>query len=123
MSPYDPEARYSRKRSTEWTGDKTHLTETCDQDAPCLIPHVETTSATMPDVEVVDRVHDDLAEHDNLPREHLLDRGYMSSDVLVSSQQRDVNLIGPCVPIPVGKRQQKGLLTSPSLKLTGIAKR
>jgi len=29
-SPYDPEARYSSKRSVEWVGYKVHLTETCD---------------------------------------------------------------------------------------------
>jgi transposase len=27
-SPYDPEARYSRKKSTAWTGYKVHFTET-----------------------------------------------------------------------------------------------
>ncbi len=29
-SPHDPDARYSKKRDTEWTGYKTHFTETCD---------------------------------------------------------------------------------------------
>ena len=40
-SPYDPEARMSIKRSTLWTGYKVHLTETCDEDLPHLILHVE----------------------------------------------------------------------------------
>ena len=31
-SPYDPEARYGKKRETTWTGDKVHLTATCDDD-------------------------------------------------------------------------------------------
>jgi transposase len=31
-SPYDLEARYSRKRETHWVGYKVHLTETCDTD-------------------------------------------------------------------------------------------
>ena len=31
-SPYDPEARYSRKKSTAWTGYKVHFTETCEAD-------------------------------------------------------------------------------------------
>jgi transposase-like protein DUF772 len=35
-SPYDIEARYSKKRSTTWVGYKVHLTETCDEDAPHL---------------------------------------------------------------------------------------
>jgi transposase len=33
-SPYDSAARYSKKRGTEWTGYKVHLTETCDDDLP-----------------------------------------------------------------------------------------
>ena len=32
VSPYDPEARSSRKRDRTWLGYKVHLTETCDQD-------------------------------------------------------------------------------------------
>ncbi|MFZ0254993.1 MAG: transposase [Gammaproteobacteria bacterium] len=37
-SPYDPEARYSSKRSMEWVGYKAHLTETCDPArGPCGI--------------------------------------------------------------------------------------
>lgn len=94
-SPFDTEARYSKKRATSWVGYKVHLTETCDDDLPCLITHVETTASTVQDVEVVDPVHDDLAEHGNLPGEHLMDMGYMSSDVLVSSQQQGIDLIGP----------------------------
>jgi transposase len=37
QSPYDPEARYSTKRSVEWVGYKVHLTETCDPAVPHLI--------------------------------------------------------------------------------------
>ena len=33
-SPYDVEARYSRKRTTVWTGYKVHFTETCEADEP-----------------------------------------------------------------------------------------
>jgi transposase len=95
ISPFDVEARYSKRRATSWVGYKVHLTETCDDDLPCLITHVETTVSTVQDVEVVDIVHDDLAEQDNLPGEHLLDMGYMSSDVLVSSLQQGIDLIGP----------------------------
>src|SRR6266566_4323137 len=49
VSPYDPDARSSRKRDTTWLGYKVHLTETCDQDphVPHLISHVETTPATV----------------------------------------------------------------------------
>jgi len=39
----DPEARWSRKRHTEWTGYKVHLSETCDEGTPNLIVAVHTT--------------------------------------------------------------------------------
>jgi transposase len=39
-SPYDPEARYSTKRSLAWVGYKVHITETCDPDFPPLITQV-----------------------------------------------------------------------------------
>jgi transposase len=47
-SPYDPEARLGKKRSTLWTGYKIHLTETCEQTLPHLITHVATTPARHP---------------------------------------------------------------------------
>ncbi len=45
-SPDDPDARYATKRTTAWTGDKVHLSETCDDDLPHLITHVETAPHT-----------------------------------------------------------------------------
>src|SRR5450755_45587 len=51
VSPYDPQARRSRKRDLVWLGYKVHLTETCDKDPGCphVIIHVETTEATLQD--------------------------------------------------------------------------
>jgi transposase len=48
-SPYDDEARYCNKRSTDWVGYRTHITETCDEGHPRLITHVETTEASLQD--------------------------------------------------------------------------
>lgn len=96
QSPYDPEARYSRKRETEWKGYKVHLTETCDDDQPHLITHVETTPATTPDSALPDTVHTALADKDLLPREHLLDAGYVDAGQIVTSQdQHGVEIVGP----------------------------
>jgi transposase len=98
-SPYDPEARYSVKRDTTWTGYKVHLTETCDEEAPHLITHVVTTEATTPDWHVAAVIHPALAEKDLLPAEHLLDAGYVDSGVLVTSQtEHQVRVIGPVPP-------------------------
>lgn len=95
ISPYDTDARYSHKRQTTWVGYKVHLTETCDEDLPCLITHVETTPSTLQDIEVVGQIHTDLTNHDWPPREHLADMGYISSDVLVTSQHLGIDLVGP----------------------------
>lgn len=108
VSPYDPEARYSHKRDTTWIGYKAHLTETCDDDFPCLITHVETTAATVQDVEVVDAVHTDLAVQDCLPSEHLMDMGYLSSDILVSSQHMGIDVVGPVRADTSWQAQTKG---------------
>lgn len=43
-SPYDPEARFSTKRSMNWVGYKVHLTETCDEESVHLVTQVATTA-------------------------------------------------------------------------------
>src|SRR5207244_95292 len=95
-SPYDPEARYSSKRSVDWVGYKVHFTETCDRDAPHLIVNVETTPAAVPDEVMVPVVHAALARTGRLPSEHLVDTGYADSRVLVESRREyGVTVIGP----------------------------
>jgi transposase len=100
-SPYDPEARYSSKRGTTWVGYKVQLTETCDPDLPSLIVNVATTPATTPDDNILAIVHASLAERDLLPSEHLVDKGYTDSDVLVDGQRRfGVEVVGPVADDP-----------------------
>lgn len=100
-SPYDPEARYSRKGDATWVGYKVQLTETCDADAPRLITHVETTPATTPDDGMVPVVHAALAARDLLPAEHLVDKGYTDAATLLESQRdRGVRLVGPVAADP-----------------------
>ncbi len=95
-SPYDKEARLGNKSSKSWTGYKVHLSETCDEDTPHLITSVETTSATMTDREVLSEIHQELAEQNLLPSEHLVDAGYIDGELIVNSQtEYGVNLIGP----------------------------
>ncbi len=95
-SPYDSEARYGKKRETRWTGYKVHLTETCEEDAPHLITHVVTTVATTTDEAVTETIHAELEQTELTPRQHLLDSGYITAPILVSSQQRyGIEVIGP----------------------------
>ena len=95
QSPFDLEARYSRKRQTEWVGYKTHLTETCVADTPNLITHVLTTPASTPDVVALPDIHAGLAQNDTLPDDHFVDAGYMSAvDLVQAETDYAVNLMG-----------------------------
>lgn len=103
ISPYDLDARYSIKREHGWAGYKVHFTEGCDggqdrdgRDLPNLITNVATTRATVPDAAMTESVHRQLAGKGLLPARHLLDSGYPSADLLVSSP-RDfgVHLVTP----------------------------
>lgn len=99
-SPYDPEARYSHKRGSTWTGYKVHLSEGCtDTERPHLITHVVTTPATANDATVVDVVHDALAAKNLKPAEHLLDSGYSSAELLLTAPtERGIDVIAPARP-------------------------
>ena len=98
-SPYDIEARYSRKKSTAWTGYKVHFTETCEDNEPHFIVGVVTTDATTSDGSVLEELHEDEAAHEILPHQHLMDMGYVDAEVLVESQRRyQVDIVGPVMP-------------------------
>jgi transposase len=100
-SPYDPDARYSTKRSVEWVGYKVHLTETGDPDTPHLIVNVETTPATTPDDNRIAAIHASLAQRNQLPAVHLVDKGYTSAQVLLDSQRDyQVAIVGPVADDP-----------------------
>ena len=95
-SPYDLDARYGKKRTTLWVGYKVHFTQTCDEDAPQLITHVQTTPAPLSDEGMLSAIHSGLAEKDLLPEHHLVDAGYVTSVNLVkTSSDYGVDLVGP----------------------------
>ncbi|MEU3282863.1 transposase [Streptomyces antibioticus] len=99
-SPYDPEARYAKKRGSAWVGYKIHLSESCDDPGssgrPHLVTHVVTTDATVNDATVVEEVHDRLTSKGLLPGEHLLDAGYTSAELLLTAPTtRGVSVVGP----------------------------
>lgn len=85
-SPYDTDARLSKKRESIRVGYKVHLTETHDDDKPHLITHVETTLATEPDSEVVEAIHAELGRKNCLPSQHLFDNGYASATIFATSR-------------------------------------
>ena len=119
-SAYDPDARYSTKREADWVGYKAQLTETCGPacEGPHLITNVETTPATTPDDNVVAIVHASLERRGLLPGEHLVDKGYTDSHVLVDSKQRhDVTLIGPVADDPSWQARVAGGLTKAAFRV------
>jgi len=98
-SPYDPDARFGNKRTTTWNGYKAYLTETCDEDCPYLVVHVETTPAPVPDVAMTAPVHEALRSKDLLPEVHLVDAGYVDADLLVDAKaEHGIELVGPVRP-------------------------
>jgi transposase len=107
-TPHDPEARYSQKRSTTWTGYKVHLTESCDEDLPHLITDVQTTPAPLSDFDMTPQIQASLASHDLLPQDQLLDMGYVTAEHLVSSQsQYKIDLFGPVAADPSWQAQSQ----------------
>lgn len=95
-SPYDLDARYGKKRTTLWVGYKVHFTQTCDEDAPQLITHVETTPAPINDEKALSKVHAGLAEKKLLPDQHLVDAGYVdATNLLQSRADHGVDVVGP----------------------------
>jgi len=96
ISPYETDARASRKRETEWVGYKVHLTETCGgEDAVHLIVQAQITAATRQDVEETMPLLGDLQARDLVPEVRLVDSGYVSGEVLAAHAELGIELIGP----------------------------
>jgi len=113
-SPYDPDARYSTKREADWIGYKAQLTETCGPACagPHLITNVETTPATTPDDNMAAVVHASLERRGLLPSQHLVDKGYTDSRVLVGSRRLyGVSIVGPVADDPSWQARVEGGLT------------
>ena len=101
LSPYDTEARYSVRRSTQWQGYRVHVTETCDEEQPLLITNVETTTSASLDLQWTDTIHKHLQEKDLLPKDHLVDAGYVDARALAEGRSiYGLDLIGPTKPDP-----------------------
>ena len=83
------------------------VTETCDEDTPQVITHVETTLATPPDAQRLDTSPAARAEHARLPQAHLVACGDTDAEILVGSEQADgVTLGGPVAADPSGQARE-----------------
>jgi transposase len=95
-SPYDADAHYARKHTTQWVGYKVHITETCEDDLPHLITHIETTPGPTADGGATPKIHAALQQRDLLPSTHIVDTGFLDAELLVKSRDDyGVDLLGP----------------------------
>ena len=95
-SPYDAEAHDARKHTTQWVGYKVPLTETCDDDLPHLITHVETTIGPASDGAATPKIHAALQQRGLLPGTHIVDTGFLDAALFVESRDDyGVDLLGP----------------------------
>jgi len=99
-----PVARTGKKREMIWFGYKVHLTETCALETSegtqtrailQLIVQVETTVANVQDVDLTATMQAELVKAELKPEEHIVDTGYVDADLLVSSHQQGIKLLGP----------------------------
>jgi transposase len=117
-TPHDPEARHTARKTQSWTGYQVHLSETCDPDTPHLITHVETTPATTAEITVLDDIHQGLAQVNLLPKDHLVDNGYIAGHAIVDSQAHyGVHLIGPVADDTSWQARQPDGLTADQFQL------
>jgi len=107
-SPYDTGAHYARKNTRTRIDYKAHLSETCDDGLPRIVTHVQTTSGPVADGDVTTPTHHALRCKDLLPRQHIVDTGYLDAGLLVAAT-RDfgVDLLGPA-HADLGRQSQAG---------------
>ena len=95
-----------------------HVTETCDEERPHLITHVETTPATLHEARCTEDIHQALARKKLPPGQHLADAAYVDAGILVSSrEEHDIELIGPARPDPSWQARTEGGYTADQFEI------
>jgi transposase len=108
VTPHDPEARESRKRETQWLGYKVHLMETCNAEEKIhLITHVETTVATVQDVERTEAILEEVRKKGWEVDQALMDSGYVSGGIIVEERRQGCEILGPVLG-ETSQQQQNG---------------
>ena len=108
-SPYDIDARYRKKRSTQWSGYMVHLSETCEDTEPHLLTHVHTTAASVNESQCTEPIQQALLDKQVPPRMHLVDAAYVDASLLLTSaQNQGIDLMGPSRPNPSWQTQVEG---------------
>jgi transposase len=72
------------------------VTETCEDEAPHISTHVETTAGPVSDGAATPHSHQALERQGLLPTTHIVDTGYLDAALLVTSQREySMELLGP----------------------------
>ncbi len=108
-SPYDPDARFRSRYGTSWTGYVAHMSESCEEDELHLVTHVETTAATVHEVNCTQTIQQGLIDKGLPPAQHIVDSAYIDATLLVSSQkEQGITLVGPTRPNGSWQARQEG---------------
>ncbi|MGW2826129.1 IS1182 family transposase [Streptomyces sp. NPDC001443] len=112
VSPYDCQTRRAIRGNTRWSGYLVHVTETCDSDENAnLITDIATTSPIR-DTQALPGIHTRLRQRRLLPREHLVDGGYLSVALLESSAvHHQIQLVGPVKASGAWQRKEQSGFT------------
>jgi transposase len=95
-----------------------HISETCDEDRVHLITHVHTTPADVHEAMCTESIHKALADKGLPPREHLVDAGYVSAELLVNSRVHyGIDLVGPARVNPTWQTKVEGAYTGDRFKI------
>jgi len=95
-SPDDLDAHDARQPTTQWVGYQAHLPETCEDDLPPLITHVDTTIGPASDGAAPPTIHAALQQRDLLPGPHIGGMGFLDADRFVKSRDGyGVDRLGP----------------------------
>jgi transposase len=104
VTPHDPEARWSEKRSKDWVGYRLQVTETAeDEVTQQFITDIDVVPANRDDSEVVDEIQHRLQERGLKPEEQDVDQGYTSGANLAHSAAHGIELLGPVAQDTAGK--------------------
>ncbi|NJM08659.1 transposase [Candidatus Gracilibacteria bacterium] len=95
QTPYDPEARYSQKRTTGWIGYKLQVTETDDAEHPHLITDIAVTPSVVDDRTALAAIAARQEARDVLPATRYVDQGYVGGPTLLAADGRGEDLVGP----------------------------
>ena len=108
-SPYDPDARYRHRGSTNWVGYIGHVSESCDDDTPHLITHVTTTTANQHEVNATEAIHQALVDKGLPPGQHLVDSAYVEAGLLLNSREKHgIVMVGPTRKNPSWQARTEG---------------